>query len=251
QLAAPGDFVTHAASGIPLLLTRSGTGLHAFVNICRHRSMKVERDVAGHARASFTCSLHGWTYDLEGRLTRPPDDAPLALLETGKLGLVELPVAEAFGLVWVVLDPKGALDPRAYVGALAPELDALDLGALRVAEAKPDLTLAYAWRQLVEVLLLCMRDAPVDAFGPHVRVGAVHGDPTTILLFPSTTLTLDAGEVRVNQFFPAAMGKTKQAHIRLVGPGSAGPCGPPTAARLNPAAREAFERALAAALEEA
>ena len=43
QLATPGDFLTHDASGVPLLVVRGDDGeLAAFLNVCRHRGTRVE-----------------------------------------------------------------------------------------------------------------------------------------------------------------------------------------------------------------
>src|SRR5215212_8710316 len=42
QLAAPGDFFTHDAAGVPLLVVRGEDGgIRAFLNVCRHRGTRV------------------------------------------------------------------------------------------------------------------------------------------------------------------------------------------------------------------
>src|ERR1700704_3978928 len=48
QVAAPGDFFTHDASGVPLLVTRGDDGeIRAFLNVCRHRGTRVEPAACG------------------------------------------------------------------------------------------------------------------------------------------------------------------------------------------------------------
>lgn len=62
------------AAGVPLVAMRGTDGqVRAFRNACRHRGMEVARGT-GCTRA-FTCSYHGWTYDLEGRLRHIPHEA--------------------------------------------------------------------------------------------------------------------------------------------------------------------------------
>ena len=53
-----------------MLLTRDADGrFHAFLNVCRHRGMRlVGRSGAAESRAAIVCPYHGWTYKLEGAL---------------------------------------------------------------------------------------------------------------------------------------------------------------------------------------
>ena len=49
DLPAPGHYLTHDASGLPLLLTRHTDGrFRAFLNVCRHRGARVA-EAAGEA----------------------------------------------------------------------------------------------------------------------------------------------------------------------------------------------------------
>ena len=73
QVPEPGDVMPIDLAGWPLLAIRSNAGeVRCFHNICRHRANKlVHEPGTGHKRLS--CSWHGWTYDLEGRLVSTPD----------------------------------------------------------------------------------------------------------------------------------------------------------------------------------
>src|SRR5690242_17829162 len=72
QLVKPGDFITHDASGVPLLVVRGTDGeLAAFLNVCRHRGTRVEPRACGSAKA-FTCPYHAWSYGCDGALINIP-----------------------------------------------------------------------------------------------------------------------------------------------------------------------------------
>jgi phenylpropionate dioxygenase-like ring-hydroxylating dioxygenase large terminal subunit len=70
-LAEPGDVVPWEIGGVPIVLTRTASGVvKGFVNICQHRAHPVAME-AGNTR-SLTCLYHGWSYDLDGGLKNVP-----------------------------------------------------------------------------------------------------------------------------------------------------------------------------------
>jgi phenylpropionate dioxygenase-like ring-hydroxylating dioxygenase large terminal subunit len=124
DLGEPGSFVTRDDFGLPLLATRDPQGrFRAFANVCRHRGAVVESAARGK-KNRFSCPFHGWTYDGAGALVGLPMPGHFGRIDRACHGLVELPAAERFGLLWVHPQPDGVLDVDALLAGLVPELAA-------------------------------------------------------------------------------------------------------------------------------
>ncbi len=88
----------------PVLVVRGDDGvLRAFMNSCRHRGAPVVRDTEGVARL-LVCQYHSWTYDLQGRLVRVPDERDFVGLCAEERGLVEVRCEQWGGFAFVNLD---------------------------------------------------------------------------------------------------------------------------------------------------
>jgi phenylpropionate dioxygenase-like ring-hydroxylating dioxygenase large terminal subunit len=124
--ASEGAFRTEDHAGVPILIVRGAEGkLRAFLNVCRHRGAKVAQG-CGHARL-FACPYHAWTYEISGRLRGIPDARNFPGAREERPSLAALPLAEKYGLVWVIPSPAadGAaefdIDP--WLSGLGPELE--------------------------------------------------------------------------------------------------------------------------------
>ena len=122
---APGAYHTDDYVGVPILVVRGrDRRLRAFLNVCRHRGAKVAKD-CGEARA-FSCPYHAWSYDLAGKLIAIPDERCFPDVRGERSSLIELPICEKYGLVWVIPtpDPDGenTFDIDPLLGGLGPEL---------------------------------------------------------------------------------------------------------------------------------
>lgn len=152
RCAEPRSFFTEDAAGVPVLVVRQDDGtLKAFLNVCRHRGAKVELDECGQ-RNGFTCPYHAWSYGTDGALRKvsyadcfgDPGDAAA--------GLVELPVQERHGLVWVVLTPGAEIDVAAHLGRLDDELASYGLDGY-VVERDTLLKADLNWKIVVDGFL--------------------------------------------------------------------------------------------------
>ncbi|MDH3699993.1 MAG: Rieske 2Fe-2S domain-containing protein [Alphaproteobacteria bacterium] len=69
ELGDAGDFVSTTVGEVAVIVVRDTDGaINAFVNRCIHRGNLLCMERHGNVR-KFSCMYHGWTYDLEGRLT--------------------------------------------------------------------------------------------------------------------------------------------------------------------------------------
>jgi phenylpropionate dioxygenase-like ring-hydroxylating dioxygenase large terminal subunit len=101
----PGAYRTDDYAGVPILIVRGGDRkLRAFINACRHRGAKVAHGCG--AAAAFTCPYHGWTYGNDGTLRGIPEEATsFPGVRAERPGLTPLPLAEKYGMVWVLPTP--------------------------------------------------------------------------------------------------------------------------------------------------
>lgn len=90
ELPNPGDVLPVKLGDWPVLLVRDAEGtIRAFLNICRHRGMRIV-DKAKRGCEVLRCPWHNWTYGLDGRLLRRPKFKHRAKDECGGPELEEL-----------------------------------------------------------------------------------------------------------------------------------------------------------------
>ena len=155
QVAESGEYITHTATGIPLLVTRNLAGqVKAYINVCRHRGMAVAQEECGRA-TSFTCAYHSWTYDLDGRLKGMPQPVGFDSLDRDQYALVELPAFERFGLVWVrPTTSEQTIDIDAWLAPMAEQLESLDLAGHHIFRTW-SIETAMNWRLALEGFQEC------------------------------------------------------------------------------------------------
>lgn len=146
--------------GMPLLLVRGEDGvLRCFLNVCRHRGMRLLEDEGPCRRKAIACPYHGWTYALDGRLKRIPHAEDFGAVDD-IAGLTPLPCAERHGLVWVRPRPGDeTLDVAGYLGGIDTELSACGLGD-HVLHRRSESIRAANWKLIM--------DAFLEAY--HIRV---------------------------------------------------------------------------------
>ncbi|MEO3415647.1 SRPBCC family protein [Roseovarius sp. CAU 1744] len=171
ELEGPRSFVTRDYLGLPLLLTRDDEGkVSAFLNVCRHRGARLEREKAGCKRV-FTCPYHAWSWTNHGELRAVPQEAQgFPDLPRAERGLRRLPCTEAHGFVWIIANPDAAEIPDidAWLGGLAGDFDWIGLADHRIA-AIEEVHVAANWKVLVEGGLEAyhFRVAHKNTIGPY------------------------------------------------------------------------------------
>lgn len=117
DLPDPGDYYATDIAGRPILLTRGKDGrVHAFLNACRHRGVKIAEGCGKAQR--FTCPYHGWVFNNEGALIGVPTKEAFEPEQLRNRGLIELPSVEQMGLILVHPQPDGRVDFDEFMGPL-------------------------------------------------------------------------------------------------------------------------------------
>jgi choline monooxygenase len=106
EVAEEGAYATAEVAGEPLVFVRGRDGvLRGFHNVCRHRAGAVVRG-SGCVKA-LSCTYHGWTYGLDGRLRAAPEMEEARGFAPEELGLVPVRCEAWGGLVFASLEEEG------------------------------------------------------------------------------------------------------------------------------------------------
>lgn len=184
DLPQTGSYYETDCAGVPLLLVRGEDGLaRGFLNICRHRGGRVASG-SGQAGRAFKCPYHSWAYDLNGELLgQPLAKDGFEGLDRDQFGLIPVPVAERYGLVFAA--PGGdEIDVESELCGMGQELSEYRLADFEVFARRSGVFDAN-WKLLFDTFLesyhifslhreslasqLLSRPLVNDFFGPHSR----------------------------------------------------------------------------------
>jgi phenylpropionate dioxygenase-like ring-hydroxylating dioxygenase large terminal subunit len=130
---ARGHVLAHDEYGVPMLLARDAEGrFRAFLNVCRHRGMRLVDGVDAKPAASVVCPYHGWTYRLDGALRHRLHAESFDDCSADAVNLVALPAEERHGLLWVVPTANASIDVAAFLDELDGELPFCGIERLRL-----------------------------------------------------------------------------------------------------------------------
>ncbi|XP_078596210.1 uncharacterized protein LOC144873097 [Branchiostoma floridae x Branchiostoma japonicum] len=175
QVAKPGQFFTGVLGTDPFVVVRDQSDqLRAFHNVCRHRANIVVRQGEGRAQ-HFTCCYHGWTYRLDGRLSKALRLRGIKKFSARENGLKPVAVRTWGPVVLVQLEGDGREDFEEKTSPLLQHLDTQGFThgmrhiCRRIYDAKCN------WKLLVE-----------NAQDHNSHVEYVHKDLAKIVDLPST-----------------------------------------------------------------
>ncbi len=124
QIPATGDSLVYDWLGLPLLTIRDGAGqVGTFMNVCRHRGMRLVQDEGPTCLRSLVCPYHQWTYGLDGALRNIPRRESFKDIDTDTRGLVAVPTEVRNGLIWILPTPGQDMALDKHLAGLDADLD--------------------------------------------------------------------------------------------------------------------------------
>ncbi len=247
ELQGSGAFLQRHINGLPVLITRDDGGhVHAYLNVCRHRGMRLVAEQTG-CRHRFTCPYHAWSYANTGELIAAPQfEAGFPAQSKAELGLRRLHCEERFGFIWLTTAEHNGAQVSTYGDDLDAELEALDMQNMVIAVEHTDVR-KVNWKTLLEGGLEAYHFkvahkntigpyfennlSTYQTFGPHIRsvlarsnFGALDTgsrdswrlrEHANLLytLFPTTQLLVQQDHVIWIRLEPISVGET---HVRVV-----------------------------------
>ncbi len=131
QLPRAGDALVQDWLGLPLITLRDQAGeIGTFLNVCRHRGMRLVQDEGQTCLRSLVCPYHQWTYGLDGSLRNIPRSESFTGLDPAELGLAALPTEVRHGLIWAQADREHPMDLDTHLAGLGRDLDTFGTGQL-------------------------------------------------------------------------------------------------------------------------
>ncbi|KIW91672.1 uncharacterized protein Z519_07640 [Cladophialophora bantiana CBS 173.52] len=145
-----GDYVQYDMAGFNFVVVKNKEGdIVGFHNICRHRAFPIVHETSGTARI-FSCKYHGWTYGLNGTLTKAPRFTPESVPAFDASDIRLFPIhthVDRNGFVYVNLDARpepeiswveqfGDLDRQAVLQNSGVDWDAIEYDFTWVKEGK-------------------------------------------------------------------------------------------------------------------
>jgi Rieske 2Fe-2S family protein len=248
QIPEAGDTLVHDWMGLPLITMRDKSGaIGTFLNVCRHRGMRLIQDQGQTCLRSLVCPYHQWTYGLEGALRNIPRQETFTDINSDEMGLAALPTTVRHGLIWILLEGD-TMDLDAHLAGLGSDLDTFHMAQYQFCEQNIR-TVNCNWKLVQDAFLdgyhvtRLHKDtvgpffpdamAESDQLGDHIRSAVARNEiadavrlPTEKLdlrrhvtfsytVFPNAVLVFHPDYTSIISLFPESPDKTVFAHTML------------------------------------
>ncbi len=250
QLPSAGAAIVHDWLGLPLVTVRDKAGqVGTFMNVCRHRGMRLVKDAGATELRSFVCPYHQWTYGLDGQLRNIPLQETFADIDPADFNLVSLPTEERHGFVWMQATPNESMDLDAHLAGLGNDLDEFGIPDLHFFR-QHERVIACNWKLVQEAFLDgyhvvrlhkdtvgrffpdCL--AASDTLGDHIRSAVARNEiyqaaelpveqwdmrqhcSFSYTVFPNSVIIMHPDYTSLLSLYPLSAGETVFNHIMLV-----------------------------------
>ena len=250
QLAEPGDGLVYDWLGPPLITLRDKAGqVRTFMNVCRHRGMRLVQNEGVASLRSLVCPYHQWTYGLDGALRNVPHAESFAGLDTAAHSLVSLPTEVRHGLIWICAQRDRPLELERHLAGLGADLARFELAEYRFF-CQHVRTVECNWKLIQDAFLdgyhvvrLHKKTvgpffpdalATSDRLGDHIRSAVARNEIAdfarksgeapdlrrhasfSYTVFPNAVLILHPDYTSIISLFPLSPERTVFAHTMLV-----------------------------------
>lgn len=195
QLKAEGDYFLHELSGLPIVVIKGKDGvIRAFLNMCRHRGVRLLEAPSGQIKRNIVCPYHAWSYDTAGCLKGVFHSQGFNGVDADSHSLISLDCWVRLGMVFVLPNPelKGTVDIDAWLAEAEALVAGFDLGALYPYHLRQG-EIACNWKLVVDGALegYHFKIAHAKTIGPYFLDNMSLNLPNQIhssILFPKRAL---------------------------------------------------------------
>jgi phenylpropionate dioxygenase-like ring-hydroxylating dioxygenase large terminal subunit len=152
ELKNKGNYFLHDLTGVPILVIKGKDGqIRAFLNLCRHRGVRLLEKTAGKVRRNIVCPYHAWSYNTAGCLKGVFHPQGFQSVDENSHSLIELDCWTRLGMIFVVPNPKlkGTFDIDDWLQEVYQMTEGFDFGDL-VPYHFTNRTLDCNWKLLVD-----------------------------------------------------------------------------------------------------
>lgn len=152
KLKDPGDYFLNDDMGLPILVIKGKDGsIRAFLNMCRHRGVRLLDKEEGKVKTNIVCPYHAWSYDNQGCLRKVFHPQGFAEVDASSHSLIELDCWIRLGMVFVLPNPelKGTFQLDDYLAEVYSITEGFDFGDMAPYDFRTS-DLECNWKLLVD-----------------------------------------------------------------------------------------------------